>query len=143
MNRRTRENRPCYCASGMGRHLARFSQPARAVRQAAQVPKRAESTPVEETRSSNLRDAAGLFGAQPIAAARKELRDLESKTGVPTIIATVETLDERPIEDEAPIMARESGIEGIFILISKKERRIQVIVSHRYLGRDDEDASAK
>ncbi len=37
---------------------------------AAQVPKRAESTLVEETRTSNLRDDAKLFSAAAIAAAR-------------------------------------------------------------------------
>ncbi len=31
-------------------------------------------------------------------------------------------------------MAKESGIEGVFILISKKEKKIQVLVSHRFLG---------
>ncbi len=133
MNRRTREYRPRYCALGCAGILAVVAACASGPA-SAQVPRRTETIPVEETRSSNLRDAAGLFGAQSTAAARKELRDLESKTGVPTIIATVETLNERPIEDEAPIMARGSGIEGIFILISKKERRIQVFVSHRYLG---------
>jgi uncharacterized protein GlcG (DUF336 family) len=101
---------------------------------AAQVPKPAAATPVEETRASDIRDAAGLFKAGAIAAARKELRDLESKTSVPTVIATVEALNERSIDDEAPRMAKESGSEGIFILISKKDRKIQVLVSHRYPG---------
>ena len=31
-------------------------------------------------------------------------------------------------------MAKESGIEGLFILISKLEKKIQVLVSRRYLG---------
>jgi uncharacterized protein GlcG (DUF336 family) len=101
---------------------------------AAQIPKRSVTTPVEETRASNLRDAAGLFGALAIAEARKELRNLETKTSVATIIATVETLNERTIEDEASFIAKESGIEGMFILISKKEKRIRVLVSPRYLG---------
>ena len=59
------------------------------------------------------------------------------------MIATVESLGERSIEElKRPSMARESGIEGVFILISKKERKIQVLVSQRYPGRDDE-ASAR
>jgi uncharacterized protein GlcG (DUF336 family) len=101
---------------------------------AAQVPKRAVTTPVEETRSSNLRDDARLFRAPAIATARTKLRVLESKTGVATLIATIESLNERSIEELAPSMARESGIEGVFILISKNERKIQVLVSHRFLG---------
>ncbi len=79
---------------------------------AAQVPGPGATAPVEETRASNIRDAAGLFEPDAVAAARKELRELESKTGVATMIATVEALGERSIEDEAPRMARESGIEG-------------------------------
>jgi glc operon protein GlcG len=101
---------------------------------AAQAPKRGLATPVEETRSSNLRDAAELFGAEAIVKARKELRDLESRTGVPTTIATVETLSGKAIEDEAPRMAKEAGLEGVFILITKNERKIQVLVSHKLLG---------
>ena len=50
------------------------------------------------------------------------------------MISTVETLGDRSIADEAPRMAKASGIEGIFVLISKKEKKIQVLVSHRYLG---------
>ena len=50
------------------------------------------------------------------------------------MIATVESVGERSIEEVAPGMAMQSGIEGLFILISKKERKIQVLVSHRLLG---------
>jgi glc operon protein GlcG len=53
---------------------------------------------------------------------------------VPATIATVETLSGHPIEEEAPRMAREAGLEGIFILISKQEKKIQVLVSHQFLG---------
>src|SRR5262249_53155249 len=51
-----------------------------------------------------------------------------------TMIATVESLAERPIEYEAVRMAKESGIEGLFILIAKSEKLIEVLVSRRYLG---------
>jgi uncharacterized protein GlcG (DUF336 family) len=119
----------CGWAAALGILAAWPAEPA-----AAQAPKRAVATPVEETRSSNVRDAAELFGAGAIAAARKELRDLESRIGVPTTIATVETLSGKAIEDEAPRMAKESGLEGVFILITKNERKIQVLVSHKLLG---------
>lgn len=100
---------------------------------AAQAPKQRPAAPVEETRSSNIRDAAGLFGAEAVAAAREKLRDVESKTGVATMIATAETLKGASIENEAERMAKESGIEGIFILISKAEKKIQVLVSRKFL----------
>ena len=41
---------------------------------AAQVPKRAVTAPVEETRTSNVRDDAKLFGAAAIAAAHQAPR---------------------------------------------------------------------
>ena len=53
---------------------------------AVQVPKL-----VEETRLSDIHDAAKLFGHDAVAAARAELRSFESKTGVASMIATVET----------------------------------------------------
>ncbi len=105
-----------------------------ATRSSAQEPKHAVSAAVEETRASEVHDAAGLFGAGAVAAARKELRDIETKTKVATIIATVQALEGRSIEDEAVRMAVESGIDGVFTLISKNDRAIQVLVSRRYLG---------
>jgi uncharacterized protein GlcG (DUF336 family) len=100
---------------------------------AAQAPKQRTTEPVEETRLSNIRDAAGLFSAEAVAAAREALRNIESKTTVATMIATAETLKGASIENEAEQMAKESGIEGIFILISKAEKRIQVLVSKKFL----------
>jgi len=101
---------------------------------AAQAPKQRTAEPVEETRSSNIRDAAGLFSARAVAAARESLRNVESKANVATLIATVETLGGASIENEAERMAKESGIEGMFILISKAEKKIQVLVSRRFLS---------
>ncbi len=100
---------------------------------AAQVPKQRTTAPVEETRLSNIRDAAGLFSAEAVAAAREALRNIETKTGAATMIATTETLKGASIENEAELLAKESGIEGIFILISKAERKIQVLVSKKFL----------
>jgi uncharacterized protein GlcG (DUF336 family) len=134
MNRRTPELRRRCRALGGWAALAAILAAWAPSQIAAQVPKGAVPARVEEMRSSNFRDAAGLFSAEATAAARKELRDLETKTSVATIIATVDSLNERTIDDEAPLMAKESGVEGVFILISKKEKKIRVLVSPRYLG---------
>jgi uncharacterized protein GlcG (DUF336 family) len=96
---------------------------------ATQLPKA-----VEETRSSDIHDAARLFGDAAVASARAELRSFESKTGVASMIATVETLDGHSIEKEAQTTAKKSGIDGLFILISKADKKIQVLVSRRYPG---------
>jgi glc operon protein GlcG len=96
---------------------------------ASQLPKA-----VEETRFSDVHDSAKLFGDRAIAVARAGLRSIESKTGVASMIATVVSLDGRSLENEAQATAKKSGIEGLFILISKADKKIQVLVSRRYAG---------
>ena len=84
------DDRPALCDSGLLPAVRRIR---------SQVPGPAATAPVEETRASNIRDDGRAVQAPRPSQPRKELRDLESKTGVATMIATVETLDERSIED--------------------------------------------
>jgi len=81
---------------------------------------------------SDIRDSASLFGAGATAAARKELQRIEREMNLATIIETVDTLKGRKIDDEARRLAEHSGIQGIFTLISKKEKSLELLVSRRY-----------
>jgi len=81
---------------------------------------------------SEIIDPASLFSADAAAAARKELQRIERETSFATVIETVAALDSLKIEDEALRLAKRSGIQGIFTLISKKEKSIWVLVSHKY-----------
>ena len=83
-------------------------------------------------RLSDVRDIAKLFDEAAIATAHKELRRIEHETNVSTVIETVETLKGESIEKAAERLARHSGIQGIFILIAKKEHTIEILVSHRF-----------
>jgi glc operon protein GlcG len=81
-----------------------------------------------------VRDAAGLFGAGAIAAAERRLRAVEKETGVATRIETIESLKGEVGETVAARMARLSGIQGIFVLIARKESKIEVLVARRFLA---------
>jgi glc operon protein GlcG len=81
---------------------------------------------------AEIRDRAGLFGADAIASARGELERVARETGASIIIETVDTLDGEPADREATRLARQSGIRGVFILIARKERKLEVLGSGHY-----------
>jgi glc operon protein GlcG len=81
---------------------------------------------------SDVRDLAGLFSADAIKAARETLQKLEKATNVATMIETTETLKGENIDETAVRLARRSGLKGVFILIAKKEAKIEVLSSRAY-----------
>jgi glc operon protein GlcG len=92
---------------------------------------------------SDVMDGAAMFSTGAIAAAQKELARLERETNVAAVIQTVESLRGKPKAEAAAHFARESGIEGLFVLIAKKETQIEVLASRKYrdiLTRPRQDA---
>jgi len=81
---------------------------------------------------TEIRDTAGLFGAGAITAAEGRLRAIEKETQVATRIETVDSLKGELIDDVAARSARLSGIQGIYVLIARKESKIEVLVSRRF-----------
>ncbi|MBV8488074.1 MAG: heme-binding protein [Planctomycetaceae bacterium] len=81
---------------------------------------------------SDVRDGAGMFTAEAARTAREALEKLEKATGVPVLIETIETLDGQSIDHETTHRARRSGTQGIYILIARKEMKIEVLASRRY-----------
>jgi len=79
-----------------------------------------------------IRDGAGLFGADAIAAARRELERAAHETGASIVIETVASLDGEPADRVAVSHARRSGIRGLFVLIARKERKLEVLGSGHY-----------
>ena len=69
-----------------------------------------------------------------IEAARKELERIERETNVATVIQTVESLRGQKIEEAAMRAARQSRFKGIFVLIAKNEKEIELLVSKKYQG---------
>jgi uncharacterized protein GlcG (DUF336 family) len=98
----------------------------------AQEPHGRDSLVSPARHSSALKDTARIFSESAIAAAQRELERVERETGVATVIETVNTLDDKPVNEVASRLARQSGIQGIFALIARKEKSIDVLVSRKY-----------
>ena len=84
-----------------------------------------------------MKDTAGLFDVDAVQAARKELERIEHETNVATVIQTVESLRGKKIAEAAIRAARQSGIQGIYVLIAKNEKEIELLVSKKYSGESD------
>jgi glc operon protein GlcG len=82
--------------------------------------------------SSEIQDKAGLFGAGAIETARRELDRVERETGAAIIIETIDSLKGESADEAAVSLARRSGIQGFFILIARKERKLEVLASRTY-----------
>jgi uncharacterized protein GlcG (DUF336 family) len=80
----------------------------------------------------DVKDTAGLFDFDAAQAARKDLERIERETGVATVIQTVESLGGQKIEAAAIRAARQSEIQGIYVLIAKNEKEIELLVSKKY-----------
>ncbi len=81
---------------------------------------------------AEIRDRAGLFGADAIASARGELTRVARETGASIILETVDSLDGQPADRVAVEHARTSGIRGVFVLIARKERKFEVLGSGHF-----------
>ena len=73
-----------------------------------------------------------MFDADAIAAAQEKLERIERETKIPIVIETIETLQRESIDEEADRLARELGFPGIFTIIARKERRVDVVASQKY-----------
>jgi glc operon protein GlcG len=81
-----------------------------------------------------IRDRAGLFGADAIAGARRELERASRETGVSVVIETIDSLDGQPADRAAMELAERSGNRGIYILAARKEHKLEVLASREYRG---------
>jgi uncharacterized protein GlcG (DUF336 family) len=84
---------------------------------------------VARPETAGVRDGAGLFTEGAIRQAEARLGSLAKGTGVTAVIETVETLNGETVEEAAIRMAKRSETKGIFVLIAKKETKIEVLVS--------------
>ena len=103
----------------------------RSLRNPLQDP-RGQSPPEMDHVPSDVRDTAGMFSADAVRAARDALAKIERTIGVPVLIETIETLKGETIDEVAIRLARRSGAQGVFILIVRKESKIEVLASRRY-----------
>ena len=100
----------------------------------AQEPLRPTVDAGQKKHGSDVTDTAELFDIDAVRAARKELERIEHEKGVPTVIQTVESLRGKKIAEVALHAARESGIQGIYVLIARNEKEIELLVSKKYFA---------
>src|SRR6185312_9768119 len=78
---------------------------------------------------SEIRDGAKLWSQATLESAKEGLVGIERAYQVSTVIRTVDTLKGEPLREAAVRLAKESGGDGIFILLAKRGSRTEVRLS--------------
>ena len=86
----------------------------------------------EPSGKSEIRDNAKMFSAQTAKECLENLRESERLSGVPTLIETVDTLSGETVEEVARHHAAALGDHGLYVLIAKRESKLDVLLSKRY-----------
>ncbi len=79
---------------------------------------------------SDIRDRAGLFSGSAVQAARSELERIERNYKVPVTVETIDSLKGEGIDDASFRRAKQLNHQGVYILISKADRKAEVIASN-------------
>ena len=98
---------------------------------------------VPQLGASEVRDRAGLFSSEAVQKAEAELDRIERRTHIPVVIETIEAIPglgrdssasekRTAVERLAEQRARELGYEGVYLLISKNNHILRVLVQKRY-----------
>lgn len=87
------------------------------------------ATTVAPARAASIRDNAGMFDPRAVQEAKAELTQVESKYGLPVTIETIPSLDGRGIDAVLEEHARALGADGIYVLISKEDKKIEAMRS--------------
>jgi glc operon protein GlcG len=91
---------------------------------------------------ASVLDGARLFSEEGRTRAQQTLDHLARQHGVSAWIETVEALDGRSIETASREAAEQRGGRGIFVLIARRDRKIDVVVPAALRDRIDEPARA-
>jgi hypothetical protein len=91
-------------------------------------------------RGSEVRDTARMFGSDAVRQAQRILDRVERDLRTPVIIETIESLGGRTIEEDSLRRARASKIRGVYVLISKEDRKLYVRDAGNFLGGDRREA---
>jgi uncharacterized protein len=76
--------------------------------------------------AADIRDKAGLFSPEAVKKAEADLDRIEKEYSVPIAIETIDSLEGRSIEDVLPEHAKAADVKGLYVLISKKDHKIEV-----------------
>lgn len=83
-------------------------------------------------RGATIRDGAGMFRAETLRKAEADLNRVERELQLDTTIETVGSLEGEGVVEVTRRHAERSGAHGLFILIAKKESKIDVVSSSAY-----------
>lgn len=102
----------------------------------------APSARAQESRSgARISDAAHMFDPLLLDDMTDRLQAASRSASVPILIETIDSLHGRTVKETALERARRSGGQGIYVLLAKTDRRIDVLVSDRF--RDTVNESAR
>jgi glc operon protein GlcG len=93
-----------------------------------------------------IKDNAGMFSERAIETAKANLgmrQDGRPMFEIPLVIETIEQLRGQSIEEAARQHAEKSGGEGIYVLIARRDRKIDVLVSKAFASAVPEPSREK
>src|SRR5262249_21582145 len=82
--------------------------------------------------ASSIRDRAGMFDTNVVREAEATLDQIERESQIATTIETIDSLEGRSLDAVAHEHAGRSGAHGLFILIPKRDHKIEVLASKDY-----------
>lgn len=82
--------------------------------------------------AAEIRDGAGMFGAETVRKAQTELDRIEREYSVPVTVETVKTLNGKNINDVLEGHAKAANAEGVYALIARDDHKIQVLAGNSY-----------
>lgn len=95
------------------------------------------------TKSGHIIDAARMFDPQLVDFVDADLERLSQLSKVPILIETVNSLDGQTVHEAVSKKKFAPGTDGVYVLLAKKERKIEVRVSNRFvsvIGQADQKA---
>ena len=90
--------------------------------------------------SGRIVDAAGIIPATSVAAIEPKLADLEAKSGIQLVVATVKSLDGQEIEPYANALFRawklgeKTRNNGVLLLVAPNEHKLRIEVGYGLEG---------
>lgn len=83
-------------------------------------------------RASSVRDQAHMFSPDAVRRAEADLNRIERTFQLPATIETIDSLDGQRIDDAARRRAERSGAQGLYVLISKADTKLDVISARAF-----------
>jgi uncharacterized membrane protein YgcG len=76
--------------------------------------------------AAEIRDKANLFSPEAVKKAEADLERIEKEYSVPVQLETIDSLEGRSIDAVLPEHARAADAKGLYVLIAKKDHKIEV-----------------